>query len=109
MSIMHQGWAGNSTQLPRARREMGEDRRAAMEALLAKKKLTGYERGALRALARDGTALDRDRAEEKLAGQQTQPGGVTQREGNQAVLDAIADAIHRALDAEDDRPHLRRR
>jgi len=59
-------WEGLATHLPRRQRPLTDDRRAALDALLAKGQLDPYERGQLVALARDGSALDRDRAQAKL-------------------------------------------
>jgi hypothetical protein len=73
MSVQHGGWAGNSTQLPRRRRPMTEDRRAAFEELLRQERLDGYEHGMLRALARDGTPTDQERARKKLRGSAPAP------------------------------------
>jgi hypothetical protein len=100
MSVSPQGhWEGLSTHLPRRQRPLTEDRRAALEALLAKRELDPYERGQLAALSRDGTALDRERAETKLHPASTPaPSRVDDK-----TLESWADAIDKALDADADR------
>jgi hypothetical protein len=92
-------WEGLSTNLPRRQRPLTEDRRAAMEALLAKKQLDLYERGWLEALSRDGSAVDRERARSKL----DPPATPTPSRVDDETLEAWADDIAKALDADTDR------
>jgi hypothetical protein len=102
MGVSPQGhWEGYATHLPRRQRPLTEDRRAALEALLAKNQLDPYERGQLAALSRDGSALDQERAETKLRPPST-PAAAAPRISDATIEKWVA-AIDKALDAEDDR------
>jgi hypothetical protein len=89
---------------PRARRALGEDGQRALEHLIAKNKLTPYERGQLQALARSAGPHDRERAQAKLHRTRGGDGG---RGGgsriSQETMEAWSRAIEAALDREDDR------
>jgi hypothetical protein len=89
----------------RPRGPLGEDGRARMEELLRAKQLSGYDRGALVALGRQGSSHDRERIQAKLGHGQAQGPPVTRRQASTLIRQQVRDAIDRAFaerDAEGD-------
>jgi hypothetical protein len=88
---------------PRPRAPLGEDGRARMEQLLRARQLSGYDRGVLRALGRQGSLHDQERVAAKLGGHRSGQQPVTQRQANSLILRQVRAAVDQRLadDADD--------
>jgi hypothetical protein len=84
--------------MTRPQREMTDEGRARLQALLSKPTLTPVEKGELAALGRQGSQLDRDAANDKLGGTSSSSPARRDPEFARKLGEAVGRNVARYLD-----------